>query len=241
MLEFYKDGFIGDECANSTTEWHGGKDTEEQFISNLKTNDRILNYYNTKKLTYEFNEYGHRSKNVTEIDLDNYILFVGCSHTSGVGNYLEDTYPYLVSKQLNIDYYNLSISGSGIDVQLHNLFNWLVRYKPPKYLVWQWTLEPRVVIADRENKLQVVGSWSNIKEHTEFLLVGKTINYFKTKRELAKNTVDNLPIKTIQIDIFPNLNAIFYQKIDSARDLLHYGCKSNRIISNAIVNRINIE
>ena len=42
-------------------------------------------------------------------DQDNYILFIGCSHTMGVGLELEKTYPHILSEKLKMDYYNLAV------------------------------------------------------------------------------------------------------------------------------------
>jgi DNA polymerase III alpha subunit len=53
---------------------------------------------------------------IEDIDLNNYILFIGCSHTEGIGLELQTTYPYLVSEELKCDYYNLGLGGTGIDV-----------------------------------------------------------------------------------------------------------------------------
>ena len=72
-----------------------------------------------------------------DIDLDNYILVIGCSQTEGIGLKIEDTYPYLLSKNLNCDYYNLGICGTGIDVLNYNLVTWFTKIKkPPKLLIY---------------------------------------------------------------------------------------------------------
>ena len=131
MYKINDHGFIG--YIPGIYKWKTIMDTEENFKKNILTHPE-LNYYVTNILTYSFNNYGHRCKNVEDVDLDNYILFVGCSYTEGMGLYLEDGFPYILSQKLNCDYYNLGLAGSGIDIQLHNLTTWLLKYNKPKLL-----------------------------------------------------------------------------------------------------------
>lgn len=239
MLQLHAHGFIGDVRKNSIFEWHGVTDSQKRFTENLARHANA-EYYSTKKLEYSFNEYGHRSKSVEDIDLNNYILFVGCSHSQGVGNYLEDTFPYIVSSELGMDYYNLSLGGTGLDVQHHNLINWILKFKHPKYLVWQWSHSPRAVTSSTTTHLlQEMGSWSTEKELLNFLLQGDSIGYFDTKRKLVNATLKNLPFETIQIDIKPEPDLLWYEQLDFARDLVHSGPKSNRNISDIIIHEIN--
>jgi len=83
--------FLGSDNSNITLDFVGG-DSKQQFNKNVLTQP-IDWYYHDKKLTYSFNNQGHRSKNFKDIDQDNYILFTGCSHTMGIGLELEKTYP----------------------------------------------------------------------------------------------------------------------------------------------------
>ena len=96
---------IGNEFSNTTLAYRG-LDSEENLHINLASQPNDW-YYRNKTITYQYNEYGHRCKSIHDIDLDNYILFAGCSHTEGVGLELETTFPYLVSNQLGNDYYNM--------------------------------------------------------------------------------------------------------------------------------------
>ena len=238
MFKLYQDGFIGDEHSRTEIEWRGGRDIESNFELNAKKYD--LSYYTRKPLTYSFNQYGHRCRDIGDVDLDNYILFIGCSHTEGVGNFIDDTYPYIVSNSLQMDYYSLGLSGSGIDVQLHNLFTWTLRVKkPPKLLVWQWTLEPRVSIMNDIGELHCIGSWSDDRHNLDFLMAADKINFSKTKREFAKSVISNLSFPVVQVDIFKNDDVLYYQRHDFARDLMHYGPKSNQVISSQLINHIN--
>ena len=237
MFEVYDNAFIGEDTPNTEIYWRGGKDDEISFIENLKINPD-LEYYTKEKLTYNFNRYGHRCKNIDEINLNNYILFFGCSHTEGSGNYLEDTFPYIVSETLGVDYYNLGLRSSGIDVQLHNLFVWVTNKTLPKCIIWQWPPEPRLPVIDENKKIKQLGSWCTDEQEISLLYNSQKLKYCSAKRYMASSMLKNLNIPVIEIDVTVNLRAFFYKKIDSARDLLHYGPKSNLAISDVIVNHI---
>lgn len=239
MYRLYDAGYIGMNIPNIEVEWRDNKDSENEYIKNIKKHPSELAYFKDRKLLYKFNDYGHRCKNINEIDLDNYILFVGCSHTEGTGNYLEDTFPYIVSEKLKCDYYNLGVKGAGLDVQLHNLTIWILRNKPPKYLVWQWTHEPRFVLRTEDDRLLPFGIWDTQQKYTDFILAAQDVNYTGFRRETATVILKNLNIPTIQIDVCSNKNSIPYRKIDMARDVIHYGPQSNKRISQIILNHIS--
>lgn len=239
MLLLQDNGFIGDQCYSSSIDWRDGRDLEIYFLDNLKIYPS-LQYFLDKKITYDFNEYGHRCKSIKDIDLDNYVLFVGCSHTEGTALHITDTFPYILSNRMRMDYYNLGLRGAGMDVQLHNLMTWTLRVKqPPKMLIWQWTLEPRITVLDESGKLECLGSWSQKKSQLDFLIAADEVDYLKTKREFTKAILSNMPFPTIQIDVCKNQDVIYYQRLDFARDMLHYGPRSNQALSDVLNNEIS--
>lgn len=241
MFQLYDNGYIGEDISNTEISWRGGQDSEVLFLETLKSSTHPdTEYYRNKKekLTYTFNQYGHRCKNIDEIDLNNYILFFGCSHTEGTGNYIEDTFPYIVSQKLSMDYYNLGLRSSGVDVQLHNLFVWVTRNKLPNYLIWQWPPEPRIPVILKNKKIRQLGSWCTDEEEISLLYNAQKLKYCSAKRYMVSSILKNLNIPVIEINVDSNPGVFFYQKIDSARDVFHYGPKSNLKLSNTIVNYI---
>lgn len=64
-------------------------------------------------LSYITNQYGYR-KYDDKIDSVSFIG-LGCSDTFGVGNHLQDTWVYKISKELNKPAWNLGVPGAGID------------------------------------------------------------------------------------------------------------------------------
>lgn len=220
-----------------------GSDSLETYENNLKTKPDDW-YYRTNQISYVRNKNGHRCKNIEDIELNNYILFTGCSHAEGLGLKLEDTYPYLLSQKMNCDYYNLGIAGTGIDVLNYNLVTWFAKIKkPPKLLVVQWPNRVRMILENYpKHKIEYTqhGIWSSFFEGIgEFLVLGEKINFFNTTKTLTKNiirTIATCPIieVTALSDGFLDSDLKFVQK-DYARDHTktqvqgHMGVESQKI------------
>ena len=224
-----------------------GSDTEELYNQNLKLKP-VDWYYRTNQISYIRNSNGHRCEEIKNIDLNNYILYVGCSHTEGIGLELEKTYPYLLSKSLNCNYYNLGVGGSGIDVLLHNLIVWFGTVKQkPKLVIIQWPFWARYSRFTREptnstllsTQIFTVGG---IKDPT--LMEGESVHYFKTIEHLARIKIKHIidvPILSVAFSHFPsflNEEFIIFDQSDQARDL-HLGIESHKNLASKLHYRIN--
>jgi hypothetical protein len=230
-----------------------GSDTVEIYENNLKTKP-IDWYYRTNQISYVRNNNGHRCKNIEDIDLDNYILTIGCSHTEGIGLKLEDTYPYMLSQKMNCDYYNLGIGGIGIDILNYNLVTWFSKIKKlPKLLVVQWphisriTLENYPKLNSDTTPYIPHGTWSSDhKELGAFLVLGDKINFFNTGRNLTKRLIHNVadcPIIELstsydnfdQVDL--RLTQVDYARDHSNKQVYgHMGVESQKINTESIFN-----
>ena len=229
-----------------------GSDTKKLFEENLKIKPDDW-YYRTNQISYVRNNNGHRCKNIEEIDLDNYILFAGCSHTEGIGLKLEDTYPYLLSKEMNCDYYNLSMGGIGVDVLSYNLITWFAKIKrPPKLLIVQWPHNVRLTLQNFPYDNQINpeafhahGIWSdnNYNGIGELFVLGDQYNLFNTISTLTKKIIHNIatcPVIEVKALTDKNTDAqIILKQIDNARDT-HMGVVSQQLNTKAIHNVIQI-
>ena len=237
MLELYPNGTIGyrPTCHN---ELFSGSDTLENYQKKLKSAPADW-YYKDKEISYKRNSLGHRCKDISELDFDNYILFAGCSHTEGIGLELEKTYPYLLSKKLECDYYNLSLGGTGVDTMIHNLTVWLAKYKKPKLLVVQF---PHALRAITISQYPVTITLSiHDTNHIEFLLSGDKLNYFSSVAELAKIKIDSYNIKTYYVNTTGGKDIAKYSaallNLDNARDI-HLGIKSNSHLADNLFRQL---
>ena len=236
----FNQGFIG-YVPNKSLKFSGA-DSQEALSANLKELADDW-YYRTAEITYNHNSLGHRSIEPQNLNLDNYILFTGCSHTEGIGLELEKTYPYLVADQLGCDYYNLALGGSGIDAMMHNLSLWLGKVKEkPKAIIVQWPNEARFLLTDElVNKLRPMGIWDGEEEISRFMAAGSSNGFFSSRKKLAYKFINSFSddIKIINVDIdyqasSPMENFLLMSCLDRARDLMHFGITSNQVLAKRI-------
>lgn len=236
----FNQGFIGYEPNQSLK--FSGADREEALSANLKELPDDW-HYRTAEITYNNNSLGHRSIDPKNLNLDNYILFTGCSHTEGIGLELEKTYPYIVADKLGCDYYNLALGGTGIDAMMHNLSLWLGKTKErPKAIIVQWPNEARfLVVNELENNLRPMGMWDQEEEVSRFMASGSFNGFFSSRKKIAYNFINSFSddTKIVNVDIYPDNtenmeNFLHFLQVDWARDLKHTGIKSNQDLAKRI-------
>jgi hypothetical protein len=229
-MKLYDSNFIG-RYPPSTTHDFQDQDTYELYQKNLQNapNNWI---YKTKNITYSYNSNGHRCKDVADLDFDNYVLFIGCSHTEGVGVALEDSYPFILSNLLKCDYYNLGLGSTGIDVLLHNLIIWFTKFeKKPKAVIIQWPDMSRSIIGE-QNNLQPVGVWDKNSDIMNFIASADIVKFFDARKVLAITLVETIvkvPVVNLSVGRLKPVhsNCILGKVIDLARDLSHPGIVSH--------------
>ena len=241
------DKFIGDDNAGNIVKY-AGSDTLEDLERNLPHTPEDW-YYKNIDITYDFNEYGHRCKSIKNIDLDNYVLLTGCSNTAGCGLEYEKSYPYLLGKSRNCDYYNLSLIGTGLDVLEYNLLTWLNTVeKKPKFIIIQWPDPTRFADYDKErDNLIPVGTWASKKNdhYKKFFASGDMSGFFTARRHLITRLlrqVITVPIYTISLSnlVTSDHYSIPYRILDRARDLYHPGIKSHEALHKLLLENIAI-
>lgn len=222
-----------------------GCDSEEQFLENCKTQPDDW-YYRNIKIEYSYNEYGHRCKNLDDIDLDNYILFTGCSHTEGAGLELERSYPYLVAKRLQTDYYNLAISASGVDVLEYNLLVWFsIIPKKPKAVVIQWPDHSRFLsLRPGYEGFIEEGSWSEDSDTLKFIAASEESKFLLARKKIVNDLLHQIidvPIFNVHyshLDLTNSNEYVPLVKEDLARDLSHAGVKSHQKAADKLIEQI---
>ena len=239
-MRFHNYGFIGKSHSLTTLSW-AGQDNKDEFLRNFSKMPGIW-YYKKTPITYRYNSLGHRSKEISSLNLENYILCVGCSNTEGIGVEEDKTYPYLLSKKLNCDFYNLGIGGTGIDVTLHNLVIWFsVVSTLPKALIIQWPDVTRTMTGTSDTTLHPRGMWSTDDSlYENFIDLAHQINFLAAKKMMADRIIRaiaaNIPVIYFGMGkIIPfNEDTIIEPIIDYARDLSHPGIKSHARFAESI-------
>lgn len=100
-----------------------------------KNYDPENNAYGPNDITYKFNGNGFRCDSF-DIRSDKRILFLGCSHTNGIGLPLEHTWPHILLNYIkketghNIPFWNLATGGTGLDTQTRMFYHYGLKLKP---------------------------------------------------------------------------------------------------------------
>lgn len=100
-----------------------------------ETYDPVDNLYGPNDISYTFNSNGFRCDEF-DIPSDCQIVFLGCSITEGVGVRLEESWSFVlldkIKKELGVDipYWNLSLSGAGLDSQVRAYYKHYDQLKP---------------------------------------------------------------------------------------------------------------
>ena len=119
-------------------------DTEECFgdILQKKNNNYSSQYYIENPIEYKLNNEGFRSPDdFNSADEGN--VYLGCSHTFGIGHHLENIWSYKLNQIIGGKFWNLSVGGTGIishfrlllgyykELNIKNIFHFAPKY--PRY------------------------------------------------------------------------------------------------------------
>lgn len=213
----------------------------------MQFNDKFIGHDpNSTKLKdgifYRYNNLGHRCDNVENINLDDYILFVGCSHTEGVGLDVVQTYPHLTSLKLGCSYYNLSLTASGLDVAFYNTLMWLETYKKPRFIVFQYPDSTRFsTMLMHTNNVVPYGSWTNIEEHSKLFVSANEQGLINFRNTCIYNLIESIvdiPILKLAFGtIKADSECIRIKPLDFAIDNLHYGPMTHMNCAQVIVDK----
>jgi len=115
------------ENANMTFDWF----STDTLIHYRKNKHKTQKHgWTEKSITYKFNEYGFRSDNFNNKEG---ALFLGCSHTFGVGMPYNLIWSYLVSNELDLSCWSLAQLGASINT-CYRLGSYWIPILKPKYI-----------------------------------------------------------------------------------------------------------
>jgi hypothetical protein len=234
-----KNQFLPVDCNVSTT--FSGQDTEDLFKKNLKTQPADWEYRN-KTVRYTLNSRGYRTKEFKTIDWANSIVMFGCSNVFGVGVDDEDTISSQLEKITGIPVVNLGVGGSSITYALHNSIILKDGYPTPRAVVQLWSDYTRTVYYER-NQVQSYGSW-NLEKNNYMDVWSKSKYHGATHGLIASMTSKHLWSNTLYYQAsFWNenaelMNCDFLKMIDTARDLVHPGIKTTRMVACKIADNL---
>jgi hypothetical protein len=138
-------------------------DTEQLWDYHLKSkkDEPSLHYYTINPIEYKLNNYGFRTPDdFNSEDWGN--VYLGCSHTFGVGHHLENTWSYKLNRVVGGKFWNLGIGGTGVDthfrvflgfykkLKVRNVFHYAPMY--PRYEFLENKRPQSYIIADYNEK-----------------------------------------------------------------------------------------
>jgi hypothetical protein len=219
-------------------------DSRELFLKNLKTQPESWRYRN-KEVTYTINSQRYRTIPFENIDWKESVVLFGCSTVFGVGLSDDETIDFYLSEILGVPVINMGVIGSSINYSLHNSVILNQGYPTPKAVVNIWTLIDRCVYY-QNNKPISYGSWNTNNDDYFFhwnkyndnplvnaifaQMISRQIWQPKTKYYEATffhETANDLDCDCI-IDV------------DKARDLIHPGYMSSKLMANLISKNLKL-
>jgi len=223
--------------ANQKILWHG-TDTEELYRKNLIQNRPQLAQYNwiDRAITYKFNSHGFRAD---EFDSSKPgVMFVGCSHTLGMGLPVESTWAYQVSTALKLKNYNLGVGGASNDTAFRLAHHWIDRLRPD-IVVFLSTERTRLEVHMDDDQIWNLSIWPLGFPMVDNFMQGwcnsdtnSNMNYLKNTLAIEQLCSDR-GIKYVQQE------ALSITMTDRARDLQHYGELTNSHIASVFLNKLD--
>ncbi len=156
----YKDSYYPANRSDNY-EWVG-MDKKELFEKNCKKypNNESLKYYKENPIKYSFNNFGFRTPDDFN-DTDEGNIFLGCSHTMGIGHLLENTWAYKVNKEVGGKFWNLSQGGCGIQTDYRLLLGWKDTLKIKN--IFHYTIPwPRYEFLNEKENIHLTAHTANI-------------------------------------------------------------------------------
>lgn len=244
MKKFYNTVPYAKKFANQTIEWFAA-DSQEQFAQNLEKQKHLLriNGWLDNSVSYTFNSNGFRCEEFTE---DPTAMFLGCSHTFGLGIPYESTWPYIVAKKLRLKNTNLGYPGTSNDTAFRLAYHYIPIIKP-KIVIFLSPSESRLELVkndiDSVNLLPSNQTPPLIK-HNRFIS-----NFYQNWLSSDTNLIMNKIKNTMAINMlclnqqikFLSFDSTELKMYDLARDLLHTGIKSNFIFADEVINKLSIQ
>jgi hypothetical protein len=202
-------------------------DSEKLWLENLKKNNHSIQYYKNNPIEYKLNNEGFRTPDDFNSE-DEGNIFLGCSHTFGIGHHLENIWSYKLNNIIGGKFWNLGIGGTGTathfrlllgfykQLRIKNIFHYAPMY--PRYEFIENSRPQNYIVSDyNESWIPKLGDLMS-----DSLL---------TKEEMEMNWIRNTnAIKGLASEIGINYYLIegsdkYHGNEDGslqARDLLHH-------------------
>lgn len=203
--------------------------------SRKKRNSKYFYHQTKKQFSYTLNSQGYREKQWDKINWNNSYIFLGCSHTFGVGVPEEETIPKLVQTSIEKYCVNLGIPGGNNSFCMFNSAKLINQNIKPMGVFYQRTYANRWFDITNDNILDPFLASDNKKK-----------KYFKNKKyiDFLDNSISETilsqwknicPIIEFDITMFPDYDEDCYV----ARDGCHYNGLYFKKIAQHLLEKID--
>ena len=220
------------EYANKSLDWLT-MDTKELYEKNLKEKYQLLKQHDwiDKSFTYKFNSHGFRCEEFTNKPT---IMVLGCSFTCGIGLPIEFIWPELISKNLNMHCANLGIGGGSNDTAFRLCNGWIDVIRPQVVILLRAPPD-RLELLSSTTMQNLSLAW---EEQTDTFLRDWIMDDNNSYFNDLKNRVAIQNICATRNIKFLSLEGNQMPLKDLARDLSHYGIKSNKLFAEYVLTKI---
>lgn len=227
--------------AGQTLDWLP-MDTEDLYKSNLKNryNELESSGWINNPFTYKFNSDGFRCNEFTQ---DPSILFLGCSFTLGVGVPVEQIWPELIARQLNMQCANLGLGGASADTAFRLCQGWIDKIRPT-IIVFALPVNTRIELIVNGHAEFLSPAWNSSDRYSNYLKDwianddNANLNQLKNKLAIQMLCQDR-GIKYIEIDPYDILETEKITPKTLARDLAHPGIGYHKRVSEIVLQLIS--
>jgi len=213
---------------------YGDFTVKNQTLEYYATDTKKLAQKNkiTKKISYDFNTYGFRNEEF----LNNYnALALGCSVTLGEGLDISNTWPQILSEKLNMSIANLGVSGASCETCYRLAEYWIPMLKP-KIIFWLIPSKHRIEIYESSHskpKTVMPNIYHGYQKYYKQWIAGDVNADLKTNQSIR--AIECLCLKN-NINLY-TINREDIEYLDLARDLMHPGPNTQKLISDKFFNK----
>ena len=232
------------EHANTTIKWID-VDNPMTFEGNKDFRKKYNLDWTEDSITYKFNKFGFRSD---EFDTSkDGALFIGCSHTMGVGSIWEETWPYMLSKKLNLLCWNLGQGGASSD-SAYRLSHYWINVLKPKIIFFLVPYECRREIFRFENldlrEAEIAPHTEGLHKELKKIILSDFDNYLNRQKNieaiLYKAQQNNTRVLILPAEIIDEVFNDDLMSKRTARDGVHFGKEVHQWLADTFIKEGNL-
>lgn len=200
-----------------------------------------------ENVSYTFNKDGFRSEEFTYEPNDS-VLFLGCSHTVGIGMDLESSWTYKVANSLGLHRYNLGVGACSADTCFRLAHHWIPLLRP-KYVMMLTPNVARMELVEDRDIIQFIPSMPQLsyKNYVAEMVGGFYKSWLAHPANADMNRLKNVmgvrticnsigaPLVEIPIDDMYNPTMVHTK----ARDLMHPGREWNEYVAQTFLKKLS--